>query len=327
MTAGEGVTESWLGPGLLDRRDDPGARTTGAYLTDWLEAYAKPTVRRSTYESYSAVVRRHLIPELGRVPLAQLQPEHVSKALSRITERGTLSPTTVRYCYKVLRIALGRAVKLGRVHRNVCTLIDPPKVPRRELQPMSAEEARRSSRRVRGDRLEAAVPAGARHRAATGRAAGAPLAGRRPRGRHARRAPHTAAPHPELVEPKTAKARRYAALDDATVALLRAHRAAQSFVRLGEDYCFTTATGGPLDPRNVLRSFHAATDRAGLPRQPFHHLRHACATLLLESAEELANISKLLGHADLGTTADLYGHLTPQIARRASERMGAILAG
>ena len=51
------------------------------------------------------------------------------------------------------------------------------------------------------------------------------------------------------------------------------------------------------------------------------------ARLLLESGEELANISKLLGHADLGTTADLYGHLTPKIARQASDRMGAILAG
>src|SRR5262245_5875030 len=53
-----------------------------------------------------------------------------------------LSATTVRYCYSVLRISLGRAVKLGRVHRNVATLIDPPVKVRRELQPLSAAEAR-----------------------------------------------------------------------------------------------------------------------------------------------------------------------------------------
>jgi site-specific recombinase XerD len=55
--------------------------------------------------------------------------------------------------------------------------------------------------------------------------------------------------------------------------------------------------------------------------------RHACAALLLESGEELANISKLLGHSSLATTADCYGHLTPGITRRAADRMGAILAG
>jgi len=66
---------------------------------------------------------------------------------------------------------------------------------------------------------------------------------------------------------------------------------------------------------------------SGLPRQPFHQLRHAYATLLLEDGEELANISKMLGHADVSTTANLYAHLTPAITRRAADRMGTILAG
>jgi hypothetical protein len=55
--------------------------------------------------------------------------------------------------------------------------------------------------------------------------------------------------------------------------------------------------------------------------RPSRSLTPAERTPLLESDEELANVSKLLGHADLGTTADLYGHLTPKIARRASERI------
>jgi integrase len=53
-----------------------------------------------------------------------------------------------------------------------------------------------------------------------------------------------------------------------------------------------------------VRSYHGVLERAGLPRRPFHQLRHACATLLLESGGELANISNLLGHSSLATTAD-----------------------
>jgi Phage integrase, N-terminal SAM-like domain len=144
--------------------------TTGAYLADWLEHYAKPKVRRGTYDSYSAMVRLYLSPEIGRIPLAQLQPEHVSRMLDRLkdcdkSKRGKaggpdeaakpakLSPTTVRYAYKVLRIALGRAVKLGRVHRNICTLIDPPRAPKGDLQPMSADEARKFLASVKDDPL------------------------------------------------------------------------------------------------------------------------------------------------------------------------------
>jgi integrase len=90
---------------------------------------------------------------------------------------------------------------------------------------------------------------------------------------------------------------------------------------------FTAGNGSPLQPGRVGRAFQSALEAAGLPRQPFHHLRHAYATLQLEGGEELANVSKVLGHADLSTTANLYAHLTPAIARRAADRMDSILAG
>jgi integrase len=115
---------------------------------------------------------------------------------------------------------------------------------------------------------------------------------------------------------------------------LRQHRQQQRLDRLAagsrwkdRDYVFASAVGTPLEPRNVLRAFHAALEAAGLPHQPFHHLRHAYATLQLEAGEELANVSKILGHANLSTTADLYAHLTPATHRRAAGRMDAILAG
>jgi hypothetical protein len=39
------------------------------------------------------------------------------------------------------------------------------------------------------------------------------------------------------------------------------------------------------------------------------------------SGEELANISKLLGHSSLATTTDFNDHLTPGISRRTADRM------
>jgi integrase len=138
----------------------------------------------------------------------------------------------------------------------------------------------------------------------------------------------------ELAEPKTEQAKRRIAVDEDTVAILRAHRVAsleaslaQPKRRKGADYLFTTREGTPVHARNLLRSFHEALARAGLPRQPFHQLRHGFATLMLEAGEELANVSKVLGHSTYATSVDFYGHLTPTISRRAASRMRDILAG
>ena len=107
-----------------------------------------------------------------------------------------------------------------------------------------------------------------------------------------------------LAEPKTDRSRRTIALDAVPTEALRKHRVRQVEERMAAGqrwqdggFIFATAIGTPMHRRNLVRAFHAALDPAGIPRQPFHQLRHACATLLLESGEELANISKLLGHS------------------------------
>jgi integrase len=61
------------------------------------------------------------------------------------------------------------------------------------------------------------------------------------------------------------------------------------------DFVFTTPRGRPLNASNVTHAFQDALRRAGLPRQRFHDLRHAFATLQLEDGEELAVISRMLG--------------------------------
>ena len=134
----------------------------------------------------------------------------------------------------------------------------------------------------------------------------------------------------QLAPPKTEHARRRIALDEGTLAIFRAHRIAQASIRVPEhdrDFVFATRDGQPLHARNVLHAYHEALERAGLPRRSFHQLRHAYATLLLESGEELASISKVLGRSTFATTVDFYGHPTPGVSRRAADKMGKILWG
>jgi site-specific recombinase XerD len=48
--------------------------------------------------------------------------------------------------------------------------------------------------------------------------------------------------------------------------------------------------------------------------------------LLLEDGEELGVVSRILGHSQIATTADVYAHLTPAMLERSAARMDAILA-
>ncbi len=88
---------------------------------------------------------------------------------------------------------------------------------------------------------------------------------------------------------------------------------------------FATGVGTALDAGRVTKALQQALVAAGLPRQRFHDLRHAYATLL-EAGEELVLVSKALGHSNLETTADVYSHLTPAMLERSASRMDSILS-
>ena len=298
--------------------------TVGGWLDEWLSTSVAARCRPSTARSYRDTAALYIRPLVGRVPLAKLEPEHVSAMLTRLMSRGDLSPTTVRYSYAVLRIALGRALKNGRVVRNVCTLIDSPARVRRELRPLSMEQSRALLAGIRGDRLEALYVTAL----GTGLRQGELLALRwqdvdLERGELAVR--HTLQRGTRtLAEPKTERARRTLRLPGQVLAALVAHRARQAIVPL-TGLVFTTDKGTPLDTRNVTRYFQRHLRRLGLPHQRFHDLRHAFATLMIESGEDLGTVSRILGHADFATTSDVYAHLTPSMLDRAAERMDAIL--
>jgi integrase len=303
------------------------------FLTDWLENWVRPSVKPNTFSSYADTVRLHLLPTLGRVPLAKLTPQHVQAMLKARLASG-LSPRTVAYLRSVLGIALARALKLGLVQRNVVQLVDRPNVARHEIRPLTVEQSRSLLASAADHRLGAlfsvALALGLRKGEALGlRWQEVDLDGgtlvisgalQRIGGALVR------------AETKNNSSRRMLHVPAAALRALREHRVRQMEERLaaGEKWqdsglVFTTTLGTPLDPRNVLRHFARVLKAAGIPHVRFHDLRHSCATLLLAQGVPARVVQDILGHSAIRVTMDVYSHVMPSMRDDAVRAMDSAL--
>ena len=93
-----------------------------------------------------------------------------------------------------------------------------------------------------------------------------------------------------------------------------------------EDYLFTTPIGTRLDPSNLRRAFHSVLKTTGLRRIRYHDMRHTYAINLLNQGVDIAELSRLLGHASIKVTLDTYIHFLPQKEGRVSILSAALAA-
>jgi integrase len=320
----------------------------GEFLEAWLEHSAKNAVGPSTFESYSALVRRYLAPRLARVELAKLTAPHVRQCLNDLLERGgaphkdengemqdtRLSPRTVQYCRAVLRKALNQALRDGLVLRNAAALTDPPKVVHPEISPYTPEQARAFLEAVKGDRLEAlftvAVAVGLRQGEILGLRwedidlFGGVLSVRYQLQRIDGK--------PRLVEPKTKRSRRTIKLPAVAVSALRTHLTKQSEERAlaGESWrewglVFASTIGTPIESCNLNHRFQRLAEFARLPKIRFHDLRHTAATLLLAQGVHPRLVMEILGHSSISLTMNTYSHVIPVMQEEVAAKMNGIL--
>ena len=323
--------------------------TLAGYLDRWL-AGVKVRVRPTTHERYAELLRLHVTPTLGKKRLDSIKPDDVQRLyallLTKEVDAGqarkpgvgaALSPRTVHHVHTVLHTALEQAVKWGYLARNVCDVVDAPKVPARELRAPSSEDAAALLDAATADPLltlwTLAVYSGARQGELLGlQWPDVDLEGGRLT--IARTLLQTTRGGiPAYAPPKTARSRRTLALPEEAMQALRTHRQRQLEQRLllGTDYSdyhlvFASAIGTPLGYRNVSRSFKAALVRAGLPATiRFHDLRHGHATALRRAGTDIKTVSERLGHSSIGITADLYTHAVPQADVDAAQALQALI--
>ncbi len=79
--------------------------------------------------------------------------------------------------------------------------------------------------------------------------------------------------------------------------------------------------GTRLYPSNVHKQFKKLTRELGLRYVRIHDLRHTVAYLLLDDEVPLESVSRLLGHASLSITMDIYAPNVQSVADRGARGM------
>ena len=116
--------------------------STGEWVQYWYEAIAKPDLAPKTAATYRSMIRWHILPVLGDVPLIDLSAAHV-RSLSAAVRAKNLSGATALQAHRVLSASLSQAHREGYVHRNVALLTKPPKKDPHRLATLTVEDARR----------------------------------------------------------------------------------------------------------------------------------------------------------------------------------------
>jgi integrase len=338
--------ERWVRDQLNDLQDgsyiEPTRETLGAYLGEWLTAI-RPNIRPSAWASFESHVRIYLVSQLGHLQLQQLTATDVDLMTARLLSaegRGTrrpLSPTTVRRILATLNSAMNYAVRKRKLDRNPVTAADRPRASRNEMKTWTADELGRFLEGAREHRLAPLFTV----LATTGLRRGEALGLRwsdvdLDEGRLAVRQTLLAVNnHVQFGEPKTHRSRRTVDLDDATAAVLKAHRKAQLEERAGAGLgrpraaglVFTDEQGDPLHPNVVSRTFGRLVREARLPIIRLHDLRHTHASLSLQAGVHVKIVSERLGHSSVTITLDTYSHAIPGLQRDAAERVAALIPG
>jgi integrase len=315
------------------------ARRFADVVDEWRATWTD--LEPKTKAGYASILNKHLLPRYADAPVANITPDAVQKLVNELATDH--APNTVRRVYTVLRAILALAVRRRYLASNAA---DQAKLPKKA--PKNKARLYLTAAQVRT--LAEAMPE--RYRVATyvaaycGLRAGELWALRRKdvdllHGElHVRQALKdinttsewlTAAEKGLLFGPTKTHAERKLSLPSPIKAMLAEHLAGPFPGGASPDaLIFTAPEGGPVRHglfyqrvfKPTLRGDERNKDpkkrrKAALPKAlhalRWHDMRHTCAALSLEVQPNLAMVQARLGHEDIRTTINVYGHLLPSV--------------
>ncbi len=278
------------------------------YLTEYVAVRCKP----GTAALYRSVIDRHVLPALGRLPLAALSRAQVAEFHESLYETPAVANTALRVLSSMYRLAAGWGMVPEGLPNPCKALVKYPE--RRRERFLTDSEFTRL-----GEALEEAEARGGASASTVAAIRLLALTGcRRSEVLNLRRE-DVALEAAELRLPDSKTGARAVPLPPQAVELLASLLGAHD----GPWVIPGRKPGTRL--RNVDDAWRMIRERAGLTDVRLHDLRHSWASRALALGEALPVIGKLLGHSRMETTAR-YAHLARDSAQEAAGRVAESIA-
>lgn len=297
--AREVLRKLWIGA-------DPQAEAlpgSGPTLASFIAQQYLPFIKtyKISWGTDESVLRNHVIPALGVLPMGQVTVPQVARLVQIMTDKG-LAPGTVNKALIFLRYAYKLALrwKVEGVTQNPASEVPNQRDGYRIERYLTPEQLRYlllTVRRSENPMLQHIVPfliyTGARKREALD-ARWSDVDWRRKSWR--------------IPKTKSGKV-RHVPLSKGALAVLSQLRPAPTLdgPRASEFIFANPRTGQPYV--SIYYSWDTARQKAGLPDLRVHDLRHSFASFLVNAGRSLYEVQELLGHSDIKTTTR-YAHLS-----------------
>lgn len=305
----------------------PQKMTVGQWMDTWAADYlgaAKP----ATVTIYKNNIKNHIKPALGAVGLSDLHPHMVQTFINGLE----LSPASVRLAYKVLHMALEKAVKLEYIPKNPAAGSELPKLEQKEIHPLDDQQVAALLNAAKGGDIEyliiVALFTGCRLSELLGLTWDAVnfKQGTITINKQLARPEHRGVT--PFISPKNGKPRTISLAASVMATLKRQQRRQiEQQLKAGPLWdnmyhvVFSTEIGEPLDQWKAEKEFSAVLEAAGLTGIRFHDLRHSYAVNAIRAGDDIKTIQGNLGHASAAFTLDRYGHFTERMKQDSATRM------
>jgi integrase len=319
--------ETWLAGVRVERAEGSHIdERLSAIRLAFFEAEWRPTIvhlRPSALKRDLGYVDRYILPELGRLTLAEIDHMAVAAWVSDLRSRG-LEPATVVKAAQILGKILDAAVAAGRLRSNPARTVKLPRVETKDMQILDPAGIERLAVAMDPRFQELVIVAcytGLRFGELVALTAGDVDLLRR-RLTVTRNVVDIGRLHMGNV--KTAAGRRVVPLAAPAIAALEPLLGS---VRHPDDLIFEAPQGGYIRLNSWRSRFwRPAIRAAGLPGLRIHDMRHTAVSLWMRAGTDPKAIAAWAGHRSVVTVLDRYGHLGPDHADEHLARLNTYLA-
>ncbi|WP_373231963.1 tyrosine-type recombinase/integrase [Cohnella sp.] len=326
---------------------EPEKLTLMNFVEEWKVKYAQKHLETLTYRNYMFHIKNHILPYFGHLRLDQVKTLHVVSFLTDLTspsarkdgQEKTLSSSTIQYIYRVLRNIFNIAVEWRIINYNPVADVKKPKVTTKEVSVYNEEEVAAVFKALDSELLEwrllitLALTMGMRR----GELLALEWAQVDLQNAYLdvkQSFSLTQKGNPLIKAPKTKSSIRRISIPSSLIPdLIKlrekmiAERALLGDKWLGGDhsFVFSTTNGKAVYYSYASQWWRNFTVRHSIRYIRFHDLRHTSATLLINQGVHAKVISSRLGHANISTTMNIYGHVLQSADQSAADKMNTLL--